>query len=132
MDQATLAAFEARAASAEQRLAVLEAKLQNGKGESLLAMCRIPSPRALPSAFSELPEPWGRAKYSEGSEHTSLLMLKAPLLWAQAYYCSVFVHAGNGNSVNVSQYVAGLQELRGLLVMAKAEQERLEKELAEV
>lgn len=31
-DQAALAAFEARAASAEQRLAVLEAKILAGKG----------------------------------------------------------------------------------------------------
>ncbi|GAB4818391.1 hypothetical protein N2152v2_005437 [Parachlorella kessleri] len=40
--------------------------------------------------------------------------------------------AGSSNAaVDVSQYVAGLQELRALLVKAKEEQERLEKQLAE-
>ncbi|PRW50917.1 MICAL C-terminal [Chlorella sorokiniana] len=69
MDAAALAQFEARAAQAEQRLAVLEAKLAGGSGSG---------------------------------------------------------------AVDTSRYVAELQSLKGVLLAAAAEQEALEKRVAEL
>jgi hypothetical protein len=111
MDAQSLAAYEARAAQAEQRLAVLESKLAAGQVHHRNDMQRRPACLAAAAAAIAL------------QLNVATLLATAPA-------------GGNsssgGGSVDVSRYVAELQSLKNVLLTAKTEQDALEKCCSEV
>ena len=116
MDASSLAAFENRAAQAEQRLAVLESKLAAGESCWLcLCCCARPEPAAIQFTPRRRPPDPAAAAAAPA----------LPLLPAGS-------GSSSGGAVDTSRYVAELQSLKAVLLAAKAEQEALEKRVGEV
>lgn len=111
MDGQSLAAFETRAAAAEQRLAVLEAKL--GSSECSRAA-------------------WGRVMAIRRSGH-ACRRPAIPAARVHATWLPARRPAGSASSaVDTTKYVAELLSLKDVLLAAQAEQAALEKRVAEV
>lgn len=127
MDAQSVAAFEARAAQAEQRLAVLEQKLGERCG-SMPAACRILGGWSaleinVLHASSFLRQPVAACSSSSRPP---------PASSPRALPSTAAAGGSSGGAVDTSRYVAELQALREVLVAAKAEQEALEKRVGEV
>ena len=123
MDAAALAQFEARAAQAEQRLAALESKLAAGASAPRgLPLCCVRLARSMLRPPARLPA-CARRKPSLPYSPRAAAACPAPTCAGGG---------GGGGGVDASRYVAELQALKGVLLAAKAEQEGLEKRVAEV